>query len=61
MRTTERWRILHGFPSFIAILQSILFLLFIRQEPIAFNIANGNDDEAAALLKKVYRKSDLNE
>ena len=61
MKTDERWRVIHGFPFFVALLQGFLFMFFIRQEPVVFNIANGNNEEAAALLKKVYQQGDLNE
>jgi uncharacterized membrane protein len=33
----------------------------IKQEPVAFSIAKGNKDEAAALLKRVYKKGKLSE
>ena len=33
-------------------------LIFFRQEPVAFNVAKGNEAEAKTLLKKVYKETE---
>ena len=45
-------------PAFIAIAQILILLIFFRQEPIAFSISRGKEEEAKALLRKVYKKTD---
>ena len=55
MAEDERWRIIYGVPALIAIIQISLFLLVIRQEPVAFSIAEGKEEEAKALLRRVYK------
>jgi len=54
-----RWRIIFSVPFWVAILQILCWLLFVRQEPIGFNIANNNDEGAKDLLKRVYKQGEL--
>ena len=35
-----------------------MFLVFIKQEPVAFNVTKGNEQEAKTLLKKIYKKEE---
>ena len=39
----ERWRIIYGVPALIAIIQILLFLFVIKQEPVAFSIAENKE------------------
>ena len=54
-----KWRIIFSVPFWIAILQILCWLLFVRQEPIGFSISNGNDEAAKDLLRKVYKQGKL--
>ena len=55
----ERWRIIYGVPAIVSVVQILLFLLVVRQEPVAFSIADGREEEAKALLRKIYKKSSV--
>ena len=46
MKKDQRWRIIFALPCLIAIAQSACFLFIIRQEPVGYNIAKDNDEEA---------------
>lgn len=54
----EMWRVIYAFPILIAIIQITLFLFIFKEEPIAYSIAMGRDDEAKRLMRRVYKKSD---
>ena len=58
MKDDNRWRLIYLMPAFIAITQILLFLIFFKEEPVAFSIAEGNEEEAKTLLKKVYKKTE---
>ena len=49
------WRIIFSIPLWLSILQILFYLCCIREEPVGFNISNGNEEGAKALLKKVYK------
>lgn len=46
-------------PLVIAFLQCFFFLCVIRQEPVGYCVSMDRQDEARALLKKVYLKGKL--
>jgi len=50
-----KWRIIFSIPIWLSIVQIVCYLCCIREEPVGFNISNGNDEGAKALLKKVYK------
>ena len=37
------------------------FLIFIKEEPIMFNLSKGADSKAMILIKKVYHKDENHE
>lgn len=47
--TDQLWRIIFGLPGVIAIFHIILLLTIFKEEPIIFNISNGNLKEAQTL------------
>ena len=59
MADDERWRIIYGVPALVAIIQILLFLLVVREEPVAFSIAAGREEEAKAFLRKIYKSSNV--
>ena len=59
MADDERWRIIYGVPALVAIIQMLLFLLALKEEPVAFSIADGREEEAKALLRKIYKSSNV--
>ena len=54
MMTTQRWRVMHSTPSLFALVQALLFLIAVKEEPVAFNIAAGKSKEAETMLKLIY-------
>ena len=54
MKEDETWRLILGMPIIIGIVNILLFLIFFRQDTVAFSTAKGNETEAKTLLKKVY-------
>ena len=50
----EMWRVILGMPAVIGIVNILLFVVYYRQEPVAFSVANGNEAEAKALLRRAY-------
>ena len=58
MAEDEMWRIIYGAPALLAIAQILLFLLVFKHEPVAYNVALRNEEDAKALLRKVYKKTD---
>ena len=52
--TDSNWRVIFAMPSVFAILQILLYKTVCKFEPVNFLIANGRDDEAVDLLKKIY-------
>ena len=61
MADDERWRIIYAVPALVAIVQILLFLLVLREEPVAFSIADGREEEAKALLRKIYKSSNVDD
>ena len=55
----ERWRIILFMPAVIAAISILALFLVYREEPIAFNIAKGNDSDAKKLLRKVYKSENV--
>lgn len=52
------WRVIYGFPYICQVLTNLLFLTMFREDSIVFNIANGNDEDALKLIRKVYDKNE---
>ena len=52
----EMWRVIYGVPILIALVQIILFSIFFREEPVAYCISLGKDEEARRLLSRVYKE-----
>lgn len=59
MADDENWRVIFAMPAVIAIIQILLFLFVFKEEPVAFNIAEGKEAEAKALLKRIYKSKDV--
>ena len=55
--TTGAWRWCLGTPALIAAFNSLLWLVYFRQDSVDFCIEKGREEEAKALLKRVYRFS----
>lgn len=58
MKVDGNWRIIYGFPYICQVLTNLMFLTCFREDSIVFNIANGNDEDAIKLIKKVYAKDE---
>lgn len=58
MKKDDLWRVIYGFPYICQFLTNLMFLTCFREDSIVFNIANGNDEAAIALIKKVYAKDE---
>ena len=54
----EMWRVIYGMPIAIAVVQILLFLFIFREEPVAYCIAMGKDEEAKKMMSRVYKKQD---
>jgi len=52
------WRVIYGFPYICQFLTNLMFLTCYREDSIVFNIGTGNDEEALALIRKVYAKDE---
>ena len=48
------WRILYGFPYICQFFTILMFMCCFREDSITFTISQGKDEEALALIKKVY-------
>ena len=55
----QNWRVIFAMPAVIAIVHITLFLFVFKEEPVAFCISEGRNAEARALLKKVYKSTDV--
>jgi len=58
LKADGNWRIIYGFPYLCQFLTNLLFLTAFREDSIVFNIANGNDEDALLLIRKVYAKTE---
>jgi len=52
------WRILYGFPYICQFFTVLIFACCFREDSITFSISQGKDDEALALIKKVYSEKE---
>ena len=52
----ELWRVIWLGPTFVGIIEILLILVVFRNEPIAFCLTEGRDEEALVGLSYVYRK-----
>ena len=52
----EMWRVIYAMPIFIAIVQILLFVFIYREEPIAYCISLGRDNEAKRLMHRLYKR-----
>ena len=50
-----KWRIVLSVSLWLSVLQIMFYMCCIRQEPVGFSIANGDDQGAKALLRNVYK------
>lgn len=50
----QNWRIVFAIPGMIATIQIVLYLAVVRWEPILYSISNDKEDDAKALIRKVY-------
>jgi hypothetical protein len=48
------WRFIYVFPVFLNCIMLFNFLLFIKEEPIMYNLSKEEDAKALILIKKVY-------
>ena len=51
----KNWRIIYAMPGVFAVVQIVIYLTILREEPINYCIANGRDEEALKLIKRVYK------
>ena len=49
------WRFLYLIPVAINVFMITVFLIFIQEDSIMFNISNNDDLSALNLIKKVYK------
>ena len=56
LKADENWRIILLMPAFIAIVSSIILLVFIRDEPYGFCITEGRSKEAKRMLSRVFKR-----
>ena len=52
------WRLMYLFPMMINCIMILNFMLFIKTDPIMFNISHDRDDEALELIDRVYDKTE---
>ena len=48
------WRVLYGFPYICQVITILIFTFVFKQESITYSIANNDDEQALALIKRVY-------
>ena len=48
------WRVIFAFPILFAGLQMALCVLYFKEEPILYSIAKNKDNQARALIAKMY-------
>ena len=53
----EFWRVIYLMPTLIGIIEIILLTLVFRQEPIAFCITMGLEEQGKEHMNRVYRKT----
>ena len=54
----ELWRIIYLMPAFIGIIGILLIVAIFRQEPIAYCIMMGYDEQGMTHMRRLYRKVD---
>lgn len=54
----EFWRVIYGFPYLLQFLMVLMFTTCFSHDSIVYNISHGHEDEAKALIKKVYAKGE---
>ena len=54
----EMWRIIWLGSAAIGVYQIIITLFVLKQEPVAYCVMTGDDDEGRKLMARVYRKKD---
>ena len=52
----EMWRVIYAMPIAIAVIQILLFLTAFREEPVAYCVSLGKEDEAKKLMRRVYKE-----
>ena len=57
-KNDEFWRFCYLFPMFINLFMLSSFALFIKEDSIMYNLSLDRDDEALALIDKIYQKSE---
>ena len=54
----ELWRVIYLMPAFIGITELLLIMLVFKEEPIAYCLMMGDDEQAKKHMYRVYRKAD---
>ena len=53
----ELWRVIYLMPALIGLIEILLLTLVFRQEPIAFCITKGYEEQGKEHMTRVYRKT----
>ena len=48
------------FPVFVGVTMLILFIVYIKEDSIMFNLSKGDDSNALKLIEKIYDLSPAN-
>ena len=60
LKDDELWRVIYASPAIVGVISILLILFVFRQEPTAFCIMMGNEEEGKKHMLRVYRKADPN-
>lgn len=55
MKADQKWHYVAAVSPLVSLIQLILLLIVVRQEPIQFCLSNGREEEAKTLLKQISR------
>lgn len=54
LKANESWRFIYMIPGVINVVMLLLFITFIRKEPIMYSLSHNNSENATKLMNKVY-------
>ena len=54
----QMWRVLYAIPLILNFYMLFIFIVFIKEDSIMFNLSQDNDSKALVLIDKIYHKSE---
>ena len=57
----EGWRIIYLMPAILAVIELLLYLTVVREEPITYSIMNYQDQAAMRMMTKIFKIDAENE